>query len=412
MRDDFITIASQTHAQTTLDIELCKLGVRDSWRELLQRNAEWSWLLKRGIVTLPTPYTTGLATFTQYSNTVTGSGTAWDASMIGRQIRSGIGDPFYTVIDVPSPTSLLITPAWADTTSLTPSAYSIFSAYLTVPDDFFSFVVVKDPQRSWRLNLHVDQTVLDFFDPKRSSTGQPVCLSAVDYSPSYAGKVYPAIQATGTGGAPLASGTYFGATDAVFVVQITSTGIVDVATFQWKKDNGAWTTGVPASSLGNILSEGVALTWPTGVSFTNGDVFVVRTSSVSNPGLPRYEIYPYPSQQTILHFQYLATYPDLDDPNVTLPRYIPGNVIKEGALAKVARIPGTNAKSNPYAQRARAENHEARFDVMISELMRQDQEVFCRSVQQDVGLPFAPLPWMFAGQPLDYDPPYIYPIYR
>lgn len=410
MRDDFSTIASQVYAATgqQIDYGLCEMAVRDSFRELRER-VNWSWLLKRGVLTLAAPYSIGLASFTQYGSTVTGSGTSWTASMIGRQIRSGIGDPYYTITSVVSSTSLTIDPPWADSSSLTPSAYSIFTGYIVPPDDFFSFVVVKDPQRTHRLHLNIDQSALDLYDPRRSSTGQPILLSPVDYAPSYSGRVYgtvPVLQSSSTNPYPTAAGTYTGSADALFVVQILLGGAVDTATFRWKKDSASsWTSGGVCSSLGNILPEGVGLSWLAG-TYVASDTFVIRTSAVSNPGLPRFEPWPKPSAQIVLQFQYLSRYPDLDEPGTVLPRFIPGNVVKEGAYAKVARLPGTDAKPNPFAQIARAENYENRFDSMIVELMRQDEEVFVQSIQDDSMLPLFPLPWAYGARSSDFDYPF------
>lgn len=406
MRDTFDSIAAEVRATTTLDIELCRIAVRDAFREL-RDFVNWSWLIKRGVMTIPAAYSTGTASLVQYSDLVNGSGVTWDSSMIGRQFRTSIDDPFYTIIDVLSTTVARISPAWAGS-NITASSYSIFTAYITPPEDFVSFISVKDAQHSWRLNTDVDQSVLDSYDAKRSSSSaQPFCLSLVDYAASYNGKVGPTVVVFENGGMrPSSSGSYTGATDAIFVIVFEFDGPIDVATFKWKKNNGNFTTGVVASSLGNILPEGVTLTWATAGDATLGDTYVLRTTAISNPGLPRFELYPYPTSQTILHYQYLSSYPDISDANVQLPIYISGHIIKEGALGRVARIPGTDDKPNPYAQRARGENHEERFVNMLTEAARRDEEVFCRSIQSDLAFPYAPMPW---GQSYNFDPLSIYP---
>ncbi|MBM4032165.1 MAG: hypothetical protein FJ291_10310 [Planctomycetes bacterium] len=61
-------------------------------------------------------YSTGTATFTNGSTTVTGSGTAWAAGMVGSWIRRGSDAAAYRIAAVASGTSLTITPAYAGAT--------------------------------------------------------------------------------------------------------------------------------------------------------------------------------------------------------------------------------------------------------------------------------------------------------
>lgn len=414
MRDDFNLIAHQVHGLTTLDIELSKLCVRDSWREIAERNL-WSWRLRRGIIPLSAPYSIGTVSISApFTSTIDGVGTAWDATMIGRQFRLSVTNPFYTIVDVPSPTALTIDPPWGGDT-IASSTYSITSSYWTAPDDFFSLLSVTDSIRAWRLNLNVDQAMLDLYDPRRSSMGQPILLSPLDYSTSYSGRVYPVVRAYGSGSSPASYGSYTGVSDALFAIRIITGGAVGVATFQWHRDSLAFSSTTTTSSIGNLLSDGVGVSWPSSGTFVSGDVFIIRTSTQANPGSPRFEIYPSPQSTSLLPFYYVTTYSDLDDAGVTLPRYIPGTLVKEGALARAARIPNTIERPNPYAQIARAEAHENAFASLLAQEMQNDEEVFCRSISSDVSLPFAPFPWsrMAGGQlPIDFDPLFIYPSFR
>lgn len=63
-----------------------------------------------------TTYTTGTATFTASSATVTGAGTAWTSALIGEKIRRSSDGVDYTITAVASGTSLTISPAYAGTT--------------------------------------------------------------------------------------------------------------------------------------------------------------------------------------------------------------------------------------------------------------------------------------------------------
>lgn len=62
---------------------------------------------------------------------------------------------------------------------------------------------------------------------------------------------------TGTLDDAVFSGTYSGAQDCVYEVEIDSTGTPD--TFRWRKDTGAWTSGVEVSDLDTFLSEGLSV---------------------------------------------------------------------------------------------------------------------------------------------------------
>lgn len=394
MSDTCLQIASEVRAATSLqlDIELCKVFVRDTFSEIKERTL-WSWLIKHGSVVIPAPYSTGTVSFENGSNIATGTDTVWDRTMIGRQFRTSTETPLYTITDVPTTGVAYMDNAWQGA-DIANTAYQIIQAYWTPPhDDFFSFITIVDPFRPCQLNLNIDQSFLDSFDPRRTSVSRPVLLSPFDYAPTYNGTVTAALQVVGTGERPTISGTYSGPNSAFYTVQLLSTGIGGVATFRWRKNEEAWMTATSNVAIGNLLPEGIVVSWAADLFYTSGDTFVSRATAVSSPDLPRFELYPYAGTDIVLRYQYVCRYPNLDLPTTQLPRYIPAHVIKEGALGRAARTSGTDERPNPYAQRARAENHEDRFNVQVAELMRQDEEVFARSVQHTISLPYAPLPW-------------------
>lgn len=88
------------------------------------------------------------------------------------------------------------------------------------------------------------------------------------------------------------SGTYTG-TDAVsFTVVVTATG-----TFKWKKNDGAYTTGVAMTGSAQALSDGISVTWGATTGHTIGDYTT-------------YMIYFYPSdlvRPTLLRARYATT---------------------------------------------------------------------------------------------------------
>lgn len=127
-----------------------------------------------------------------------------------------------------------------------------------------------------------------------------------------------------------------------------------------------------------------------------GQAYCVAAFDYNNlisPPVPRYEVWPHQTSQYVYPFLYRAQVTDLNDPNATLPRYIRGDVILEGALAQCAEWPGTAEKPNPYFNLNLADRLRGRFDKMVAELERQDDEIFESDVQYAIAnLPFAPYP--------------------
>ncbi len=68
----------------------------------------------------------------------------------------------------------------------------------------------------------------------------------------------------------------------------------------------------------------------------------------------------------------------------------------EGALAQCARWPGPDREhANPYFNLNLAQTHQQNFSRMVTELERQDDEVYARDIWYEAGptWPMAPLPF-------------------
>lgn len=384
MRDSFESIVGEVHGHSqAVDPLLVQSWVRDTWREIAESRT-WSWLRRKTTMLVPAPYSTGTVTLTPDSTTVPLTGGTVSEAWIGRQFRRTTSDPIYDITSVNVGAGTFeIRPAWNSSAAVvTAQAYRVFTAYLTPPDsDFFAFISVVNPNRRRRLRLHVNQQTIDYHDPNRTSTSSsPACLSGLDWTVSYSGKVYPLLQVVGSGPKPVASGTYTGSTDSLYVVKVTTGGALETARFSYQKDStGTLYTGQVVSATPSTLIEGVELTWPTGTYILN-DVFVIRVSPRPSYGNPRYELYPHHSEQLQLQATYLIRTPDIDEPGFVLPYTIPGNVIKTGAMAKMARYPGTEERPNPYAQLARAQHYEEEFGVMLGDLNTQDEYIIAQNV--------------------------------
>lgn len=410
--DQFDDIWNEVHGHSkAVDPLLVQSWVRDSWREIGEART-WSWLRKKLVISIPAPYSTGTVAVTSGSTLLTFTGAVLTQAMVGLQFRQGGSGSIYDVQSVdPVANTANIWPPFADNVSggiTTGLSYKLFTAYIVPPDsDFFSWIAVTDPNRRKRLRLHVNQETIDYHDASRSmavgSGGGPACLSGIDWTPSYSGKVFPTIPIFSFSNAvPASGGSYTGQTESVFIIRISVSGMLGVAQFTWQKDNGPVSGNVLTDIAGNVLQDNVYITFPSGVSFNDGvlvlgapDTFIVRVSPRANAGLPRYELYPHPTAAMTLNCTYSTRVHDIDEPGFTIPYTMRGDVIKLGALSRMARYPGTDQKPNPFSQVARANFMEQKFQDSVSQLVTADDFIMETNVMDGLDqLELALLPWM------------------
>jgi hypothetical protein len=400
------------------DPNLATIWVRDAARRTFEAR-HWSFLLRRNQFVLPAPTTNvssgATCAVTQNSSTVTFSAGIVTQDMVGQQFRTSTSDPVYDIVGYNSDSSFEIFPYWGGATAGT-SSFSVFTAYLQMPQDFLRLLSVVDLSHRYRLNLNISQNDLDQFDPSRASQfSSPVLLSPRDYTQTYIGKVYGVIQVLGAGSKPFANGTYTGQSDSLYTIQMTSSAVGGVATFQWKKGEGSFTPATTDAVNGNTLPEGVTLVWSSSAIYTSGDVFVVRVTSTTSPGVPRMEIYPYPNVRTILPYHYISRYPDVTQPGVALPGLFAGrgDVLREKAQEFAAAYPGPKDQKNSYDQINRRDYHANNWRDLVEELSRQDNEIFQRNVSSNAWnrFPFAPMPWYGGDYLQTHDAPDLYNVF-
>lgn len=378
-------------------ITLARDWVINAFREVAERR-RWSWLIKYGQFITPDNYTTGTVTCTQNATTVTGSGTSWTSSMVGRQFRQGYS-PIYTIAQVNSATSLELDAAWGPATN-SAVTYEIYQAYCTPPPDFHAFVEIWDPNYNWRLWKNIRQGELDAIDAQRANTGPSSYLvAALNYTTAYNGTVGDILQVVGTGPDPTSTNAgngYTGVNDAIFTVECTTGGVVTTAVFKWKKNSGSYTTGVTTDSSAQDLSDGVQIYWPTTSVYVSGDVWVIRCTAGLSGGLPRYEFWPHKKSNYVFPYLYESRATDLNDLGATLPRFIRGDVLLRMAMREAAQWPGPSAdKPNPYYNLTLAKQLGAECEFQINELERQDDETYMDNLQYQMfqAMPMAPVPW-------------------
>lgn len=371
---------------------LARDWVTNAFRRVAERR-RWSWLIKYGQFVVPAVYNTGTVTVTRFATTVTGLGTTWTTDMVGRQFRIGTATPIYTIADVTSTTTLELDAAWGSTTT-SGTTYEIYQCFFTPPSDFHAFICLWDPSFNWQLSLNYSQQELNAWDAQRANSGQAYLLASRDYSKSSTGTLTALTQATGTGPDPVITGTYTGATDAIFTIECTTGGAALTAVFRWKKADGSWTSGVTTDTLAQDLQEGVQIYWPDTVVYVDGDVWVTQARVVNSVGLPRYELWPHNKANYVYPFLYESRATDLQDTGAVLPRYIRGDVLLEMALAEASEWPGAGAdRPNPYFNMQLALMKRKAAETMIMELERADDEVFMTNAfYQPVAYPYAPFP--------------------
>jgi hypothetical protein len=371
---------------------LARDWVTNAFRRIAERR-RWSWLVKFGQFVVPAVYNTGTVTVTRYATAVTGLGTTWTTDMVGRQFRLGTATPIYTIADVTSATTLELDTAWGSTTT-SGVTYEIYQCFFTPPSDFHAFICLWDPAFNWQLYINYSQQELNAWDAQRANSGQAYLLAARDYSKSSSGTVTALTQVTGTGPDPVITGTYTGATDAIFTIECTTGGAALTAVFRWKKADGSWTSNVTTDTLAQDLQEGVQVYWPDTVVYVDGDVWVTQARVVNSVGLPRYELWPHNKANYVYPFLYEARATDLQDTGAVLPRYIRGDVLLEMALAEASEWPGAGVdRPNPYFNMQLALMKRKAAETMILELERQDDNTYLQDAfYQPVSFPYAPFP--------------------
>lgn len=87
---------------------------------------DWPYYIQEGTIQTVATYTTGTAQVTNGSKSVSGVGTTWTATMIGRKFRHANETAYYRITNVISTTSLTLEYAYQGVTDSTGSTYTIY----------------------------------------------------------------------------------------------------------------------------------------------------------------------------------------------------------------------------------------------------------------------------------------------
>jgi hypothetical protein len=319
--------------------------------------------------------------------------------MIGRQIRlGGLLYPYYSIVGWISATQILIDQPWAGA-DVVSQPYQILQIYYPVPDDFGYWDYIISVKDAYRLQVGVSQTTLALLDPQRTNQGQTYACSFRDYTPQFGGLIGPVVAVSAVGSTPVSTTAtgYSYVSNATYIIQVATSGISGVATFQWMRaGQTALQPAQTTSDQAQDLMDGVQIYWPVG-SYIAGDFFIINAQSLVTQSGPRFELWPGPTYQGYLYpYQYRAKEYDLTMDAPSLPPFVAnrGEILLEMALASAARYPGADSEhQNVYFNLALAGVHEARSLNMIWDLERNDQEVDQTNIDYEQ-YPAYPAPWL------------------
>jgi hypothetical protein len=167
------------------DIDPYMIGrwLNNHYRQIIQMRY-WYGCLVQGQLYCPQMTTTGSASVTQGSNTVTGTGTGWTQSLIGQQFRIGYMNPWQTIVNVNpgSPNTLTLDMPFGGV-SVTSSGYQISQVYFTLGANVTRLLYAKNQQQGWPMYVNVPQQSLDAVDTWRASVGWSKVIAAMTPTP-------------------------------------------------------------------------------------------------------------------------------------------------------------------------------------------------------------------------------------
>lgn len=175
-----------------LNVQVAKAFISQSYRRIVDSRDYYGMLVK-GQVNVPNAYTLGTCLVTYGSNTVTGVGMSWNASMVGYQFRVGFSTPIYTITQVVSPTQLKLDLVWGSMTQNGVS-YQIFNNIVSFGSNIKRLLTVVNQRQGYRLKLNIPQEVINIYDTWRTTTGWTFLVA--NYAPGPDGtplfELYPA----------------------------------------------------------------------------------------------------------------------------------------------------------------------------------------------------------------------------
>lgn len=165
--------------------------INNRYRAIIDRR-KWYGTKVRGNASVPNVYSTGTATMVNGSNAVTGIGTAWTSSLVGLQFRNGFTNPYQTIVQVVSPTSLVLDTPFPGLGGT--FGYQILEVYLTFGANIKRLEWAVNQLFGWPMEVNVPVEVINARDTWRQNLGWATTFATRPPTPDgqYQVEVWPA----------------------------------------------------------------------------------------------------------------------------------------------------------------------------------------------------------------------------
>lgn len=174
---DFSTMQSEVASRLRLDVTdsaqaaLVQRWLNQSHQEIWGRN-DWPWALEREIVQTVIDIVAGTVSVAAGGTTVTGVGTAFAATDVGKYIQFQTTDDWYKITAVASTTSLTIEAGFVYTSALSGGTYVIRKVLYNTSTAVEKIMTVRQMTSPEKLTL-IPFRQFDLFRPNQIESGNP-----------------------------------------------------------------------------------------------------------------------------------------------------------------------------------------------------------------------------------------------
>ena len=190
--DNYANIKTEVVSKIGITDDDVKTVVEQALNDILQeicQASNFSWLYGSSSFITSAPYEIGTAGVMEGNATVTGAGTTWTSSMVGRKFLCA--NATYIISAVASASELTLSTVFAGSTNAA-APYKIYQDEYSLSsdvEDVLSMRQENNPQKIKKVGVEV----MDYYYPQRTSFGYPEVYSIIGYDTSGCMKVcvYP-----------------------------------------------------------------------------------------------------------------------------------------------------------------------------------------------------------------------------
>lgn len=185
---DFSTLQSECFVQLGVDSsDTNNITLVKRWINIVQQDMAgrwpWNWLRGREAIATIADITTGTVSVSAAGTTVTGVGTAFAATDVGKFIQFQGSNNWYEVTARASTTSITIGVAYQGTTSLSAGTYILRKFFYSLSSAADRIIDIRNWTTPLKL-IEVDPTTLDDLRPNPESSGSSSAFIAYGYDTS------------------------------------------------------------------------------------------------------------------------------------------------------------------------------------------------------------------------------------